>query len=144
MAITQKTSTSDINAYLNHQIDVINKQVLMIMQYVGETGVNIARTSGSYHDRTGNLRSSVGYLVIDGGIVTSRNIVAKSPIATESVDAFINELTAKYNKGIVLILLAGMDYASKVSAMNYDVLDSAEVRTEPMLMRMLKNMGIRV
>ena len=135
---------SDISKSLNQQIEVINKQVLMIMQYVGETGVNIARTSGSYHDRTGNLRSSVGLLIIDNGVVTSRNIVAKSVEAKASVDAFISELSAKYTKGMVLILLAGMDYASKVSAMNYDVIDSAEIRTEPMLMRMLKNIGIRV
>mgnify|MGYP007038201873 CR=1 FL=1 len=75
----------------------------------------------NYIDHTGNLRHSIGYIVaVDGKIV-------KADFQNSEGEKTANDALAKYNKGIVLIMVAGMKYAYYVSKKGYDVLDSAIV-----------------
>jgi hypothetical protein len=51
--------------------------------------------------------------------------------------ALINELKEKYNKGFVLIVVAGMDYAVYVEALGRNVLSSSKLLAESMSKRLL-------
>lgn len=98
--------------------DAVNKQ-LQVFQFMGETFINAARRAGTYTDRTGNLRSSVGYVILIDGKVW--NQVYSSQVS-EYNQQLTAELSVKFNKGIVLICMAGMGYAAAVESKGYDVI----------------------
>lgn len=98
-----------------------DSRMIQTLQFLGEQFVNKARLSDTYRDRTGNLRSSIGYVILkDGGIVDS-NFEGIAEGVTKGKDV-ANEVAMEYPKGFVLIGVAGMDYAAYVEAKNYDVI----------------------
>ena len=60
------------NAFDQFQ-EKIHDDILQTFQFVGEHFVNNARLSGNYTDRTGNLRSSIGYVILLNGEVIDSN-----------------------------------------------------------------------
>lgn len=124
-----------INARINIKIDQIKEkvieQVTKKLLEVGERCVAEARNNGSYTDQTGNLRNSVGYVVMNMG-----KEVGRSNISTLN-QKVIDEIKAKYANDVVLIVVAGMNYAAYVEAKNYNVLTSAELLAEKLLNKCL-------
>jgi hypothetical protein len=128
---------------LKNKVDDIVFGMIRTFIYVGEACVKRARrrgskksaSNGSYMDQTGNLRASVGYVVLYNGTVQG-----KSNIAAEG-QKLIEELMPKYRTGLILIVVAGMNYAAHVEARNYDVLTSAELKAEELIPKMLKKIG---
>ena len=53
------------------------------------------------------------------------------------------QLVSQYNNGLVLILVAGMDYAVHVEARGYNVLNSAEDLARRLVPEMLREAGLR-
>lgn len=145
MGIKRITPISEVDAYLEEQTQRIERRIIYNLSYVGEQCVNEARNSGSYTDRTGNLRSSTGYVIAkDGQIVrmSDFNAVKNGKEGAKDGSAFARRLVNDFPDGIVLIVVAGMNYASYVSAKGYNVLDSAELLAErivPSLMKQLNN-----
>lgn len=76
---------------------------------------------GDFTDRTGNLRSSIGYAVLVDGEV----MVSKIPNTAEGISAFTNILESlPWARGIIFVGMAGMEYASYLEAMGYNVISS--------------------
>ena len=76
---------------------------------------------GDYTDRSGYLRSSIGYAVLVDGEV----IVSKIPSKVDGISAFTNIMDSlPWARGIVFVGMAGMDYASYLEAMGYNVISS--------------------
>jgi hypothetical protein len=71
-----------------------------------------------YEDQTGNLTSSIGFVVVDNGtIVTEYGFEPIKPTATEGPAegrSYAAQLVANYSQGIVAIIVAGMNYAAYV------------------------------
>jgi hypothetical protein len=129
------------------------------MCYVGEQVVNHARSLPSmnpaglkhipphqpnYIDWTANLRSSVGYVVVVEGQVAKMSDFTPVKNGTQGATdgkAFAMQLVSKFPKGIVLIVVAGMHYASYVSAKGYDVIDSAELLAQQLVPEILKRLS---
>ena len=87
MPIRQKTSKEDINAYIERRVLLMKQAMIRKMMVVGEKVINQARTSGNYKDQTGNLRSSVGYVIISDGIIiqeSSFEVVGKGVEGSKS------------------------------------------------------------
>ncbi|OFY44006.1 MAG: hypothetical protein A2X18_07710 [Bacteroidetes bacterium GWF2_40_14] len=134
MAIVRVTPLSDINGYLEDQLKKQKKKFVLLLTKVGEECVNVARnlnpSEGSYTDQTGNLRSSIGYVVIDDGVIIRKGGFQQVHTGSEGVmkgRLTADELAISYSDGLVLIVIAGMKYAAYVEAMNYDVLTSSEL-----------------
>jgi hypothetical protein len=120
-----------IRKELQKQRQVIASDVVRICSFVGEKFVVNARSSlqidpsafpeGDYTDRTGNLRSSIGYAVIADGEVQ----VLHLPENGEARN-YLSEVIASlpWAKGVRLIGEAGMDYASYLESMGYNVISS--------------------
>ena len=69
MPIKQKTLRAEIDTYTEIQVNRLLNAIIYNLGVIGEKVVNEARERGSYTDRTGNLRSSTGYvIVVDGKI----------------------------------------------------------------------------
>lgn len=93
---------------------------------VGEECIAEARNNGAYQDQTGNLRNSVGYCVLLNGEVKRQKV---SHLNKKTID----EVSQKYPKDLVLIVVAGMNYAAYVEAKGYNVLSSSELKAESIL-----------
>ena len=85
----------------------------------------------SWFNQTGNLRSSVGYVVVaHGRIVKSSDFatVLHGSEGSRAGKALAEERAKKYSNGYALIVVAGMNYAGLVEARdNKSVLASAEL-----------------
>lgn len=122
-----------VEQLLDEQIKKFNEQTLKTLQFVGEQFVNKARTNGNYTDRTGNLRSSIGYMVFYNGELQSQNFTApaagkktNSAVGRNAGRKFAIEKGQEFPKGFVLIGVAGINYAAAVEANNYDVITGSE------------------
>lgn len=133
MGMKMTTPMSQIEADINRALDKWVEDCIENLEFVGEACVAEARTAGSYTDRTGNLRSSVGYVIsVDGDIRKKGGFESDKPGAEEGA-RYAESLVGQYPQGIVLIVVAGMNYAAYVSANGYNVLDSAELKAEDIL-----------
>ena len=107
--------------------------------------LNAARSSKDYKDQTGNLRSSLGYVVaVDGRVadISSFEVVKKGQEGAKTGADYARKLARKYPKGIVLIVCAGMNYAAYVNSKR-DVADSAELLADRLVPKMLKQLGLK-
>ena len=128
---------------------VVEKQIERL-QRLGEMCVAQARNvpaSVGFHDQTGNLRSSIGYMVfLDGMAVHQSAFDQVQPNAPyedgvtydggktgESLCREIGESTS----GVCLVVVAGMNYAKHVESKGRDVLTSAEHLAEKELPKQL-------
>lgn len=143
MAIRLTTPRAEIDAYLQKSAENLRRAALRALAYCGERCVNEARQSGSYTDRTGNLRSSTGYVLVENGQVAQEFFpsMGKGNGMGKGQD-FARSLVAKFPKGLCLIVVAGMNYASYVENRGYDVLASAELLADRVVPSMLKQLKL--
>lgn len=143
--ITPQFNSNDIERILREKIEKYHQKVIRILRIVGEKCINEAREYGSYQDQTGNLRSSIGYIVLKdgkpiekGGFAPTERGTKKGKDGQKEGEAFINKVISQYPSGFVLLVVAGMKYASYVEARNYNVLSSAELLAEKEVPKLLK------
>lgn len=139
------TPQQEIGRYLMEARQRMERALLRTMQYCGEAVLRVARSTNSYKDQTGNLRSSTGYVIaIDGRIAaqSSFQTVKQGGEGAATGAEYARKLVSQYPKGVVLIVVAGMEYAAYVANRGYDVLDSAELEAERIVPRMLKTLKL--
>lgn len=103
-----------------------------LLARTGEEFVKVAKSEGQYDDHTGNLRSSIGYVVLKDGKPISMDFQISDKAGTDKQtgkregEQFALSLASLFPKGYVLICVAGMKYAAFVEAMeNKDVVSLA-------------------
>lgn len=129
MPMKMQTPAGEIAAYIAAGVERRMRAAVRLLCVAGEKAVGEARANHTYRDRTGNLTSSIGYIVArDGAVVSvgSFNAVIGGAGGAETGEAYARSLVSRYAKGLVLILVAGMNYAAYVSARGYNVIDTAE------------------
>lgn len=131
-----------VSDFVDNMVQGVNDKMLKALQYAGEQFVNEARLNGTYDDDTGNLRSSIGYIILNNGEIVHQNF--KKQQGAEDGDTGVlkgfdaaNEVAGESPFGWVLIGVAGMEYAAAVEAKNYDVITGAYMKTEAILKRVL-------
>ena len=141
----------EIKADFDAQVEEAIEEAITGLAAIGEHAVTIARDQGSYNDITGNLRSSIGYVILrDGEPVLqgeSRQFSGPKGDGKEGVqvaEALLDQLRSEYPSGLVLIVCAGMNYASFVEDVHgLDVLTSAQLDTEQQAAEMVKELFTR-
>jgi len=147
MPLTPMFTENDVHTYLEEQLLEQKKVLINTLIYVGKRCVNQARSLNTYMDQTGNLRSSIGFMILDDGNVVSSSSFPTVKSGSEGKNTgreFIKSLATESGEGLVLIVVAGMNYASYVEAMGLDVLTSAELLAEQIIPEMLRKLGFRV
>lgn len=147
------TTMQQIDAYLVAESKRIEMLTIRALSFLGEKCIREARNrSGkeSWFDQTGNLRSSVGYVVVSNGRVvqsSSFETIKQGAEGAKEGKNLASDLALHFNKGFVLIVVAGMHYAEYVEAMdNKAVLTSAELlamRELPIIMNKLSKQVLR-
>lgn len=140
---------SEINAAIKAEAERANMLTIRALSYLGEMCVIEAKDrpqEASWFDHSGNLRSSIGYVIVHNGKIirySGFNQVKQGSDGIKEGKELAKELAKQYASGYALIVVAGMNYAELVEAMdNKDVLASAELwaRKElPSMMEKLKN-----
>lgn len=91
---------------------------------LGERVVRYAREHGNYTDRTGNLRNSIGYVVIQNGNIVRENFGNGIPQQMARTYALeVGRERGGYKT--YLVWVAGMEYAKYVEASGFDVIESS-------------------
>lgn len=146
MGIRQLTPIEEVNEYLLENIDRIEQRIVRNLSFVGESCLTAARSTNSYKDRTGNLRSSIGYVIVKNGKIIKQEIHEAGSgddrkTGVSEGEKFMREIVRQFPEGIALIVVAGMNYAGYVSAKGYDVLDSAELLAEQLVPQIMTQLG---
>lgn len=146
----RKMPASGISKYFQNVGNNIERAIINTLIYVGELCVNQARSLNTYQDQTGNLRNSIGYVIVKDGKVVHTNFertaVPRVTKKAEQGDGLVTgldlaeKLAGGYPYGYALIVVAGMAYALEVESRGLDVLSSAEILAERIVPRMLKQL----
>lgn len=128
-------SESDINKWIKIFTDEAEDKYYELLSAAGEMFVKHARESGVYFNHTGNLRSSIGYVIVKNSSVVSdnfqlQNVGTDGTVGVEKAKRLARSLAGNY-AGLVLIGVAGMEYAVYVEDIeSKDVITGASIRTE--------------
>lgn len=132
----------NFSAFFVQEAQNVRDKVIATLKLAGEKSINDARLQGSYTDRTGNLRSSTGYVILeDGNVIFEGGFSSVLSTAHEGPDSgriLANDVGRNYPEGLVLIIVAGMSYAEYVQDKGYNVLVSAERIAESTISKLLK------
>lgn len=134
MAIKMTTPMSEIDALIQAEIKRVDTLTIQALANLGDDCVAEARNrpqADSWFNQTGNLRSSIGYVVVAHGAIVKRSgfeTIMNGSEGSMEGKKLAEELAKKYSSGYALIVVAGMNYAEYVEAKDSkSVLASAEL-----------------
>jgi hypothetical protein len=139
MSLKPLFNIAQVQAFADKFLEKTDEKTIEMLSYAGEYGVKLARQNGNYEDRTGNLRSSIGYVVVANGSIVRQSFESTTgesdnKTGQEEGRQLAYGLASRYNSGHVLILVAGMEYAAAVESLEgYDVLQNSVYETESIL-----------
>ena len=108
-----------LKKHIREQASKQMQDYVKMLNKVGLDTVKAIRTSevSYWIDQTGNLRSSIGYLIVKDGRIISENFELVNGRGQEGLAkgrSFADELASQYPSGYALIIVAGMEYAAYV------------------------------
>jgi hypothetical protein len=141
MALSPNYNQADIRAEFAKAAQEFQKSIILVLSYLGELCVNHARNLKTYRDQTGNLRSSIGYIIVKDGKVVKQSFTGSKAEGKQRAQQVASELISEIGQGWALIVVAGMNYALSVESRGLDVLSSAELLAERELPGLLKQLS---
>lgn len=127
----------------------IERQIIESLCRIGEEAVSMAKTippERGFTDQTGNLRSSMGYVVLKDGKPLNINFeaVKGGNIGAQEGERLAVQVGGSYTEGYTLVVVAGMKYAVYVESKGRDVLTSAEKQAEKAIAKELADLVINI
>lgn len=150
VSLVPKWDKKQIKKYLDERKRRIDAAIMLNLQRVGEEFVKNSRDNNTYKDRTGNLRSSIGYVIIRNGRQIEQNFETKKGPNGNGKDGqrnakkIVRQAVKKYPKGFVLIGVAGMNYAAAVEARGFDVISLGSIQAETDLKAAMKRLKEKI
>ena len=95
----------EMERWFEHFQSKAEDKMLVFLQAGGEKFIEVARRSGSYKDQTGNLRSSIGYIIAKNGKVVAENFTESEKGTDKTTGKYKGrrlaeeEINAAYKKG---------------------------------------------
>lgn len=126
MGLKANFSNSDLNNFHKKiEQDILNKYI-QAYKYLGESIVAYAKNNVGFTDQTGNLRSSIGYVLFVNGQVYKESYEGKQEGMKEGKDIARELASSLRRMPIVLVITAGMNYAYQVETKGYNVITGSE------------------
>ena len=119
MGLKPKWNSNAVRRKLQSDAERIEKAIIERMKRIGEQFVADCRLENTYKDRTGNLRSSIGYFILRDNVILDWNLYGKE-VGISAAKQALSELSRQ--GGLRLVGVAGMEYASHVEAMGLNVI----------------------
>lgn len=140
MGIRCTTRADQLRSVIEKKFQELDSKIINALTFCGEKAVAFARSRNTYQDQTGNLRSSIGYVIVKNGAVVFNSTFQKvnGPKSGEATEdgsdkglAYALDVAKQFTNGYVLIVVAGMHYAYYVETLhNLDVISGAKIDTE--------------
>ena len=147
MGIRMTTKLSEVHDMLMREAERVERLTIRALSKLGEQCVTKIRDRAgdkSWYDQTGNLRSSVGYVIAHNKNIIQYSTFNQVKQGSEGVKTgkdLAEELAKRYSNNYVLIVVAGMNYAEFVEATdNKDVLASTELWAKEQVPLMLEKL----
>lgn len=147
MGIRMTTKLSEVHDMLMREAERVERLTIRALSKLGEQCVTKIRDRAgdkSWYDQTGNLRSSVGYVIAHNKNIIQYSTFNQVNQGSEGVKTgkdLAKELAKRYSNNYVLIVVAGMNYAEFVEAMdNKDVLASTKLWAREQVPLMLEKL----
>ena len=145
MPIEPKFNPADVKGRFDKFIEVIEKRQIKRLQYLGEMCATRAKevpASEGFMDQTGNLRSSIGYMVFKNGIAVHEGypVTKEGAEGVKAGQMLAAKIGSKYKQGICLVVTAGMHYAIYLESNGRDVLTSADMFAKKELPKMVEEL----
>lgn len=147
MGVRLTSKLDEIHKVLLNEAVRVEKLTVRALAYLGEQCVRRIRDrpgGKSWFDQSGNLRSSVGYVIARNGSIiqySDFNQVKQGSQGVKVGKDLAEELARRYSNDYVLVIVAGMNYAKYVEAMdNKDVLASTELWAIEQVPKMLEKL----
>ena len=141
MGLIPEFSQGSVNNRIDRFVLSIEKRIILTLAMVGEAFVNDARNTKTYHDQTGNLRSSIGYIIAKNGEIIQGNTQGTSEGQAQARN-IATEVLRQNTKGFILIGVAGMEYAAAVEARGYDVITGSVPAAKSLLKSKIREYGL--
>ncbi|GGF00140.1 hypothetical protein SAMN05443634_105159 [Chishuiella changwenlii] len=126
MGLKANFSNSDLSNYHKKiEQDIYNKAI-QTYQYLGESIVAYAKGDVGFMDQTGNLRSSIGYVLFVNGQVYKESYEGKQEGIRAGKDLAKDLASSLRRAPIVLVITAGMNYAYQVETRGKNVISGSE------------------
>jgi len=122
----------DINARIDRFKKEKTRKMFEVLSYIGIESVKFAKKNHTYQDQSGSLTSSIGYAIIVDGSIDKASMMA------EESATLVEELSKQYTKGMVLVVVAGMEYAAAVESKGYDVITGSSMFANTELLPFMK------
>lgn len=138
-------SEREVERFFDYFVSKAEDKIFQMLSAAGEKYIQVARKSGSYQDHTGNLRSSIGYVVFRNGEAVAENFEKSSKGSDRQSGVTMARRLAKgvaleVDTDWVLVLAAGMEYAALVEATGRDVATSGIIKSEEYLRQVSKSL----
>ena len=137
MGLIPGFSQGDINRRITNWVVSIEQRIIWTLAMVGEAFVNNARNTKTYQDQTGNLRSSIGYIIAKDGVIIQENVEGKAEGKAHAKEV-AREVLRENPKGFILIVVAGMEYAAAIESKGYDVITGSIPAAKALLKKKIK------
>lgn len=145
---------SDLSEILLKRVSALKQAIeFQFMMVVGPKTTAHAKSYSQFKDQTGNLRSSMGFILAkDGQIINSGGFESVSGPKGSGSEGIKEgreyaEKLARSSNGYVLIVVAGMNYATAVESKGFNVLTRSgtflEEEANAMIGRILKKSGFK-
>lgn len=142
MPITPMFTRDDIRERFDNFLKAVEEESIKALTDMGERCVIEARNNHAYIDQTGNLTSSIAYMIFKNGEAIHENFeqVKEGAEGIKAGKELAQKIGSEYPERLVLIVVAGMNYAIYVEAKGLNVLASAEHLAEKELPRMMEEL----
>ena len=134
-----------IQAFFDKAVEHIMNCMKQALADLVKEADEMARNRGwdeSFHDVTGNLRSSIGGAVIDNGKIffsTEFEQVLNGSTGSANGHRAVQNLASQYTDVIAMVMVAAMDYADIVEALDSkDVLETTRIWAESEVQKRLE------
>lgn len=168
-----KFNANDVREIVESRVAKIEEAIIQMLGYIGESfvvnarekinnpayqqalseiafsrqgpRVEIGEETPSFKDHTGNLRSSIGFVILKNGEPINQSF-SESDKGTDRETGMLKamvvakDLSGNFPKGFVLIVVAGMDYAAYVESKGYDVITGSSLIAEDALKQAIKSL----
>ena len=139
----------NIDATFKALLAEVERQIIESLCRIGEEAVKLAKMippERGFNDQTGNLRSSIGYVVVKDGkpVNVSFGAVKGGHTGVNEGQRLALQIGSKQTEGYALIVVAGVNYAVHVESKGRDVLTSAEKFAEKEIAKELADLVTNV
>lgn len=143
IGVKMTTTKGELRKMAVKVMEDFRRKAIRILTKVGEEAVNEARASGNWTDRTGNLRSSIGYVITEDGALVTSSEFAPSDKGTDKATGQSEGRAqavriASETRGLALVVVAGMNYAVYVADKGFNVLSSSQILAEMRIRELFK------